>query len=167
MSQVSFDALPDEARLWIFAADRALTVAERETLVRAVESGLAAWNAHGSPVRWGHRLEHDRFFMIGVDESATSLSGCSIDNATRRIRDVETSLGVAMLDNGRIFYREGDVILRATRADFGALARAGRVTGDTIVFNNVLATVGDLRQGSWEVPMKRSWHAEAFPSGVR
>jgi hypothetical protein len=167
MSQVAFDTLPDEARLWIFAADRALTPAERETLVRSVESGLAAWDAHGSPVRWGHKLAHDRFLMIGVDESATALIGCSIDNAVRRIREVEASLGVAMLDNGRVFYREGDTILRAARAEFGDLARAGRVTGDTIVFNNVLATVGELRQGHWEVPMKRSWHAEAFRSAAR
>jgi hypothetical protein len=167
MSRIAFDSLPDAARLWIFAADRALTAEEREALERAVETGLAAWNAHGSPVRWGHRLAHDQFLMIGVDESATALSGCSIDNAVRRIRELETTLGVTMLDNGRVFYREGDTILRAARTEFAALARAGKVTGDTIVFNNVLATVGELRQGSWEVPMRDSWHAEAFPSGVR
>jgi len=64
-----------------------------------------------------------------------------------------------------VFYREGGGVRRVTRNEFRDLARSGAVTGDTVVFNNVVATVGELRQGNWEVPLRRSWHAEAFPVG--
>lgn len=163
MSQVVFDQLPDHARLWVFAADRVLTSPERDRVTEAVESGLAAWNAHGSPVRWGHQLVHDQFLVIGVDETHTALSGCSIDSAVRRIRELERDLGLAFLDHARIFYRDGGRVRRATRPEFRELAREGKVAGDTVVFNNVLPTVGEFRRGLWEVPLRRSWHAGAFP----
>jgi hypothetical protein len=164
MSLVSFDILPDTARLWIFGADRDLDPAEADALSRSVERGLAGWAAHGSPVTWGYTLRHDRFLLIGVDESATALSGCSIDNAVREIRSFEASLDLSLLDHGRVFFRDGGAIRTVSRAVFREDAKAGRVTRDTLVFNNVIPTVGDLRRGEWEVPAHRSWHAQAFPA---
>lgn len=163
MSRIAFEALPDSARLWIFAADRALTSPEREALGSSVEMGLAEWNAHGSPVTWAYRLEREQFLLIGVDESTTALSGCSIDGAIRQIRALEERLGLSLLDNARVFYREGDSIRGVARSEFRALAEAGRVDANTVVFNNVIGTLGDLRAGLWEVPAHRSWHGTAFP----
>jgi hypothetical protein len=163
MSRIPFDALPDPARLWIFAANRALRPEEQSALAHSVEEGLADWNAHGSPVTWGHRLERDQFLLIGVDETHTALSGCSIDGAVRQIRSLEGRLGVSLLDNARVFYREGDEIRVVARPEFHALAEAGRVDADTVVYNNVLTTVGEFRRGLWEVPVRRSWHLSAFP----
>ncbi len=167
MSLIAFDQLPDQSRLWVFAADRPLEAAERDRLTAAVEEGLAAWNAHGSPVQWGYRLVHDQFLAIGVDESHTALSGCSIDSAVRRIRELEAELGLSFLDNARVFYRDGDAVRRVSRAEFRDLAEAGTVTADTVVFNNILATVGEFRRGLWEVPARDSWHADAFPVAGR
>jgi hypothetical protein len=163
MSLISFDRLPDHARLWVFGADRPMTAPEKQMVLDSVETGLAAWNAHGSPVHWGHQLVHDQFLMIGVDETVTELSGCSIDSATRALKALEGRLGLSLLDNSRVFYREAGRVVRVTRPEFRDLARSGAVTEDTVVFNNVLATVGELRRGDWEVPLRRSWHAEAFP----
>jgi hypothetical protein len=166
MSLIPFDDLPDHARLWLFSADRALRPDEQRLLVDSVETGLAEWAAHGSPVRWGHRISHDQFLMIGVDETRTALTGCSIDNAVGQIRALEDRLEVSFLDNSRIFFRDGETIRMVSRAEFRELATEGRVHGDTVVMNNVIATVGELRQGLWEVPARRSWHGEAFPVRV-
>ena len=48
-----------------------------------------------------------------------------------------------------------------------ALAEAGAVTADTVVFNTVVSPVGELRGGRWEVPARDSWHAQAFPVAGR
>jgi hypothetical protein len=37
---------------------------------------------------------------------------------------------------------------------------------DTVVFDNTVATVGDLRAGKWERPFRDAWHAKAFPLGA-
>jgi hypothetical protein len=131
-----------------------------------VETGLEAWSAHGSPVTWGYRIAHDQFLLVGVDETHTALSGCSIDAAVRRVRELERRLGMSFLDNSRVFFREDDRIRRVTRAEFRALAESGRITADTVVFNNVIETLGDLRRGLWEVEARRSWHGQMFPVGA-
>jgi hypothetical protein len=40
------------------------------------------------------------------------------------------------------------------------------VSEDTVVFDNTVATVGDLRAGKWERPFRDAWHAKAFPLGA-
>jgi hypothetical protein len=40
--------------------------------------------------------------------------------------------------------------------------QSGEVGEDTVVFNNTIATVGELLAGKWEVPLRESWHAQAF-----
>ena len=50
MPVVSFDALPDSSRLWIFAADRALNADESKSLLAEVDAFLAQWKAHGHPL---------------------------------------------------------------------------------------------------------------------
>lgn len=166
MSQISFDDLPDGARLWIFPADRPLAPAELESLTRSVEQSLAGWNAHGSPVRWGHTLLYDQVLLVGVDESHAELTGCSIDSCVASIRTLEAELQVGMLDHARVFYRDGDRLTWAARPEFRELAAAGSVTQETIVLNNIITTVGEFRRGGWETPAKSSWHAQAFPLGA-
>jgi hypothetical protein len=46
------------------------------------------------------------------------------------------------------------------------MARDGAVDGGTVVFDNTVATVGDLRAGRWETEMRNAWHAKAFPAGT-
>src|SRR5215831_19513801 len=118
MPKVPFEALPDTSRLWIFPADRPLTPEEQDSLIRSVEQGLDDWSAHGSPVTWGHRLERGQCLFVGVDETRTALTGCSIDGAIREIRDLEHRLGISLLDNGRVFFKDGPRMHAVSRAEF-------------------------------------------------
>ena len=163
MPKIPFEELPDSARLWIFPSDRLLSPDEQEALVGSVEAGLAAWSAHGSPVTWGYRIEQGQCLLIGVDETRTALTGCSIDSAIARIRELERRFGTSLLDHGRIFFREGVTIRAISRPEFRKRVGAGSVTADTLVFDNTIPTVGAFRRGGWEIPFDRSWHREAFP----
>src|SRR6188474_3357510 len=49
MPIVQFDALPDSARVWVFASDQPLTGAVADTLLAAVDRFLSEWKAHGVP----------------------------------------------------------------------------------------------------------------------
>ena len=162
MPRTTFDNLPADARLWIFAAERELSSREREYLLGTVDEVLDRGAAHGHPLTSARDLRHDRFLLIAVDEAAAGASGCSIDALVRDIKRVEASLGLALVDHGPVLFRTGDTIARVPRDAFSDLARAGTVTPQTIVFNNTLTRVGDVRAGRWEVPAAQSWHAAAF-----
>lgn len=167
MPAVPFDRLPDDARLWVFAAARPLDAAQQEQLLAEVDAFLHRWAAHGAPVVGGRELRHGRFLLVGADERATGVSGCSIDSLFRALGGLEASTGVPLRDASLIFYRdEAGEIQAEPRPAFRERVRAGGVDAESVVFDNTIGTVGDLRR--WELPLRESWHARAFgvPAGA-
>lgn len=155
--------LPDDSRLWVFAASRALTRGETASLLARIDEFLAAWNAHGHPVVGARELRLDQFLLVAADERATGVSGCSIDSLYRVLKDAERELGISFLDGSLVFYRDEDGVVRtASRGDFRDLVREGTVDGDTAVFDNTVASLGRVRNEEWEKPLRSSWHARAF-----
>lgn len=162
MPRVDFDKMPEDARLWIFAADRTLDDTERDRLLERVDAFLDEWKAHGAPLTAARDWRYGRFLFIGVDEAAAGVSGCSIDALTRDMRALEAEFHTTLVDNAPVMFRDGEAIRRVPRDEFAELATGGSVARDTVVFNNALTTVGQVRAGEWEVPADRSWHSEAF-----
>jgi hypothetical protein len=159
---VDFDRLPPDSRLWVFAAERRLTSGEEQRLLAAVDEFLEGWKAHGRPLSCARDLCHGQFLFVAVDESATGASGCSIDSMVHTLTALERELGVELVNHGPVLYRADGGIRRESRQAFAARAARGEVTPDTIVFDNTLTRVGDVRAGRWEVPARESWHARAF-----
>ena len=160
MPQVSFDSLPDDARVWVFGAANELTAPASDRLLAAVDEFLAQWNAHGSPLRCGREWREGRFLAIGVDQSTAGASGCSIDGLFRTLGRVEPELGTSLLGGGRLYYRGDDGrVNAATRKRFTELAGEGRIGPDTPTFDTSITTASAWRQ-EFERPVRESWHAQ-------
>ena len=162
MPRISFEELPPDARLWIFAAERPLSAEESNRVLDETDAFIDEWTAHGIPLNAGRELRYNQFLLVGVDERAAGVSGCSVDALVRRMRQLESVLGVELANNAPVLYREGNVIERVSRERFAELAAAGTVGPNTRVFDNTLTRVGDLVAGKWEVKAADSWHARAF-----
>jgi hypothetical protein len=162
MPLVTFEALPDTARLWVFSASRPLEKAQSPALLRQVDDYLATWQAHGAPLRVGRDWRYERFLLVAVDESTAGASGCSIDGLVRCIRTAEEQLGITLTDNAPVWFKDGNEVRQVSRAQFRHLAQTGDVGPDTIVFNNTLTSLEAVRQERWEVPARESWHGKAF-----
>ncbi|MFN8669005.1 MAG: hypothetical protein U0164_17620 [Gemmatimonadaceae bacterium] len=160
MPQVSFERLPDDARLWIFGASDALNGDASEALLRLVDEYLARWQAHGEPLTCGRDWRDGRFLAIGVDQRAAGASGCSIDALYRSLQQLERALGTSLLAGGRVFYRDAAGQVQCVdRATYAARARDGRIGSDTPVFDTTLTNAGDYR-ARFERPASSSWHAQ-------
>jgi hypothetical protein len=167
MPRVNFAQLPDEARVWVFAAERALSDPEAERLLATVDAFLASWKAHGAPLTGARDWRYQRFLIVAVDERTAPPSGCSIDALVRSLKGLESELGLSLLDNSPVWFRQQGELRRVDRAAFRTLARAGDVGPDTVVFDNTLTRLGELRNGGWERAARESWHGRAFfPSAV-
>lgn len=162
MPRIGFEQLPENARLWIFAAQRELDDPEQARVLGEVDRFIDQWTAHNVPLTAARDWRQGRFLMVGVDEEAAGLSGCSIDALVRRMKVVQEELGVELVDNAPVLFKNGGTIERVSRERFAELAEAGTVSLDTPVFNNTLTRVGDLRAGRWEVRAEDSWHRQAF-----
>ena len=164
MPVVPFESLPESARAWVFASDRPLAPHAVARLLPEVERFLELWRAHGVELRSAYAWRDDRFLLIGVDESATGASGCSIDGLFRGLRALEPELGASLVGGGRVYYRNRTgAVESVTRDEFSALASSGAVSGDTTVFDTSLTTVGDVRR-RFETTAGRSWHAQLVPA---
>lgn len=159
---VPFDQQPDDARLWIFAADRPLGREEETALLSAVDDFLEDWTAHRADLKASRDWREGRFLFVAVDESQAAASGCSIDALMRFLKEAGQRFNADLIDHGQVLYRGDDEIVRVSRDDFTRLAAAGSVDSDTVVFNNTLTSVGQLKEGQWEVPAGESWHGPAF-----
>mgnify|MGYP001048270078 CR=1 FL=1 len=163
MPIVPFATVPDSARVWIQGAAQPVLGADAERLVVHVESFLRSWTAHGEPVVSAFDWRYDRFLIIAADEEATGVSGCSIDALFRILKEVEDELGVTLLDNSLVFYRDPSAAVQAlARPEFRRLIEAGDIDDRTIVFDNTVGTVGAIRAGEWERPFRGSWQERAF-----
>ena len=162
MPRVDFDQLPDDARLWIFPAQRALSEAERARLLTEVDRFIAQWGAHDVPLTAGRELRYDRFLFVAVDQRKAGPSGCSIDALFRQTTALEQELAVELVNHAPVVFRQGSDIERVRRDQFAELAATGKVSFETAVFDNTLTCVGDLRAGRWETRLANSWHARAF-----
>lgn len=160
MPMVPFDTLPDDARVWVFGAADALHGELEDVLLRHVDAWLAGWQAHGAPLTCARDWRDGRFLVVGVDQSATGASGCSIDALFHILRGLEQSLGTSLLAGGRVFYRDARGSVQCVdRATYASRAKSGEIGGDSAVFDTTVTTAGDYRAG-FERPASASWHAQ-------
>ena len=68
MPRVPFEQLPEDARLWIFAAERPLDEPERQRLLAEVDRFADQWGAHTVPLTAGRDLRYDQFLFVAVDQ---------------------------------------------------------------------------------------------------
>jgi hypothetical protein len=61
------------------------------------------------------------------------------------------------MDKMNVSFKENDAINLVKLADFKRFAKEQKVTSETIVFNNMVATKVDF-ENNWEIPAGESWH---------
>ena len=162
MPRVSFDALPDHGRLWIFPASRTLSDVECAALLEAVDAFLDGWAAHGVPLQCARELRDAQFLVIGVDEDVEAPSGCSIDALVNSLRALGGELGVGLIEHGPVWFRAQGGVQTVSRAAFRALVSDGAVDASTPVFDTTLTRVSAFRAGGLEMPAVKAWHGKAF-----
>lgn len=156
-----FSLLPDSARLWAFGVARPLSPDEQSILLSEVDAFLDGWRAHGHPLAAAREWIYERFLLVAVDDRVTPPSGCSIDALVHLLRELESRLETEIVGGASVWYREGGTegeIRRVSRPEFKRLAKEGRVTASTVVFDLALTRLGELQEGKWEVPAGESWH---------
>src|ERR1043165_6960415 len=98
--RIDFGTLPDDARLWVFAAPEPTTGERAQTLREAVDEYLEEWQAHGAELRCARDWRDDHFLAIGVDQSTAGASGCSIDGMFRVLQRLQSALGAMLVGGG-------------------------------------------------------------------
>ena len=160
MPLVQIEVLPDNARAWVFSADKTIKAPASDTLLREVDGFLSQWHAHGSPLTVGRDWKYGRFLTVVVDQSTAGASGCSIDGLFRTLKGLEPKLGASLVTSGLIFFRdENGAIQSVDRDEFTALGAEGKIAPGTRVFDPTVTTLGEWK-ARFELNAEDSWHAK-------
>jgi hypothetical protein len=62
------------------------------------------------------------------------------------------------MNRTRVAYKESEEIKQCSMHEFSERIKKGIVTTETIVFNNMVQTLSELKK-DWEIPAQKSWHA--------
>jgi len=154
---VTADTLPANSRIWIYQASRELTSAEAAHIGGSTQEFLESWTAHNQALKAGFEIRYNRFLILMVDENSAGASGCSIDKSVHFIKSLEKKFNIDFFDRMKFAFKQDGRVEAVQRSDFEILYQNGTLNGDTIVFNNLIETKGDL-SSSWELPVKNSWH---------
>ena len=160
---VPFSNLPEDARIWIYQANRPFSEEELPVIQRKMEIFLSQWTAHQNTLEAGYELPYNRFIVIGLNQNMVSASGCSIDASVHFIQSLEKEYGIDLLDKMNVTFRQGEYISFKSLTDFRQMAKARSISKDTIVFNNLVDTKVAYTN-DWEVPASESWHSRFIKS---
>ena len=155
---VDFDSLAENSRVWIYQSNRSFTKDELVDISDKLIVFLNNWVAHGLNLEAGFEIKYKSFIIIALDQDKQSVTGCSIDASVKFIQELEILYSVNLMDKMNVSYKQGDYVAYKTLTDFKKMAKDKAVSKKTIVFNNLVNSVGEYKQ-FWEVPASESWHS--------
>jgi class 3 adenylate cyclase len=152
------EAMADSARVWIYQSTREFTDNEVAVLRSQLRGFTNEWAAHSKQLAATGDVLYNRFVILAVDEAMVAASGCSIDSSVRFIQELENQYNTQLFERMIFAYLdEQDQVKTATAEQFKALFTEGVVTPETLVFDNLVNSIGALKT-AWIKPLKSSWH---------
>lgn len=158
---VPFENLPDESRVWIYQSNRKFTEEETAEIETLLQEFIEGWSAHGQGLEASFEMKYNRFIVIAVNQENQGATGCSIDASVQFIQSLEKKYEVDLLDKMNVTFKLGQHFAHKSLIDFKKMAKDKAVSGNTIVFNNLVNNIAEYKD-SWEVPADESWHSRFF-----
>lgn len=158
---IPFENLPDESKIWIYQSNRKFSDDEMAEIESDLKTFVESWDAHGTGLEASYQLRYNRFIILAVNQDIQPATGCSIDSSVQFIQELEKKYNVDLLDKMNVTFKLGEHIAHKPLVEFKKMAKEKAVSANTIVFNNLVNTVGEWHE-YWEVPAHESWHSRFF-----
>jgi hypothetical protein len=158
---VNFNQMPQNSRIWIYQANQPFSLEIKSILENKLNDFISNWESHGAPLKASWSIFYDLFLIIAVDEDHYAASGCSIDKSVHLVKDLENELGTELLSKNYVAVLEGSSIATVTLKDLKNHVSEGKIKPDSVVFNNLIPTLGEL-DNNWRVPAEKTWVSRYF-----
>jgi hypothetical protein len=153
----AFQTLPPSSRVWIYQANRPFLPEEVPQLKEHVHRFAQNWISHNRLLQASGDVLYDQFIVLTVDESQVDAGGCSIDRSVHFLKQFENAYGVDLFDRMTFTWLDGEIVRSADSREFARLYQEGKITDETLVFDNLVKTKGELEE-KWLKPLNESWH---------
>lgn len=144
---VEFNELPENARIWVYQANRDMNEAEQATVLDFLRAEVNTWVTHGMPMRGSVQIRFDRIILIAADTDFQQPSGCSIDSSTGWLQELGKNTGLNFFDRSIGYFEDGKLkffsVFEAKKQ-----VSAGTIQPDTQVINLQVSTVRELNNSA-------------------
>jgi hypothetical protein len=158
---IPFEKISDDARVWVYLANRELSKNELETISANLRSFVDQWKAHGKDLRCSFKIAYNQFIIIAVDEQYNTASGCSIDESVNFLRQLEQHFHIDLFDRKKIPFLFEEVVQLIDSNKLKDEIESGIVRQETLTFNPVVRKKKDLEE-VWIQSTGSSWLQRYF-----
>ncbi|MEM9417390.1 MAG: hypothetical protein AAF963_03505 [Bacteroidota bacterium] len=158
---IPFEQLSDEARIWIYQANRPLAYEERILMSQKTKDFLAQWTSHGNPKQCSANIFYDQFLILAVEESFQGATGCAVDASIQFIRSLEQELQVDLLDRTHIAFRQDECNVLVPLGQLKEKIQQEIISADMLTFDNTITKKAELID-KWLIGAKDAWLSKYF-----
>ena len=149
---VNFNTIPEESRIWIYAAEQKLTNDQESYILQSISDHIKNWESHKVPLTAGVTILENHFIVVALDESDNGASGCSIDTLQNKIQEIEKELAVSLLNRLNVFCRIDDEIQCVPSIQLESIAKS-----NTLFYDLTIQKKSELN--SYLKPISEGWCA--------
>lgn len=153
-----FPNFPSDSKVWVYQSSEIFSNEQQVLVLKHCKEFLATWDSHGLPMKTAVEIIYNRFIIICADENEAKAGGCSMDRLTRFIQKLEQEMSLTLLDRMKVAFETAAGTEIIGLNDLKTSLEQGKVSEETIVFNNLVSTCHEL-EVNWKLPLKASWHA--------
>jgi thiol-disulfide isomerase/thioredoxin len=157
---IPFEQMPDHARVWIYQADRPLTLSDCQTIAQTLEKGTQSWEAHGAPLQASFEIRFNQVVVVAVNESVNQASGCSIDASTRWFKELATDLRIDFFNRDLAIVR-GESLELIPISQIKTQVQAGNINPNDTILTPLTDLVAKYRN-AWLCPASASYIQRHF-----
>ncbi len=146
----------DSSKVWIYQSSRLFMISEALQIEDMLQTFVADWKSHGTPVKGYGNLFFGQFIVLMADETATGVSGCSTDSSVRLVKEMEQKFGVQLFERQTLAFVVKDKIELLSLSQLNYAVQNNFIGAATLYFNNTVLTKKELEE-HWIIPAQQSW----------
>jgi len=162
---VTFNTLSDEARIWIYQAERELSSDEHQLVLSMGKEFMDRWGAHGQPLTASIEVLNGYFVVVSVDDYLQLPSGCSIDESVAFMRGLGNQLKIDFFDRTKVALWINDSVQVVPMKQMKQNIKDGKVHEEALLFDTLIEKKSGL--SNWIIPLKNSWLGRYLPQTTR
>jgi hypothetical protein len=155
---IPFENIANEARVWVYQANRTLSLDDSKFISGQTVKFIQEWTAHNQQLHASFTLLEDLFLVLAVDEYKSQASGCSIDKSVHFIKFLEAQLNLSFTDRTKIALIRDEELLLIPFSDFKNQLKHGSDHENTQLFNTLAKTKQDITH-NWRMSIADSPYA--------
>lgn len=160
---VSFDLIPNHARIWVFQANQPFSDTQEKELQLVAESFVENWTAHNRDLKASFSIVDHLFLIFTVDESAVGASGCSLDKLHQFIKGREQAMQLNLLNRLLVAIPGIEQASVYKLSEFTDRIEKGEFSGNQIVYDCTITTREEFTT-RFRAPLSQTWLSRYLPS---